>query len=59
MNLTNLVYKISLGFLNPTIRGMKGYLQTKGTNVKWERIRDGNLIKLDENLIQKEWFYVQ
>ena len=34
MNLTNLVYKISLGFLNPTIRGMKGYLQTKGTNVK-------------------------
>ena len=59
MNLTNLVYKISLGFLNSTIRGMKGYLQTKGTNVQWERIRHGNLIKLDENLIQKEWFYVQ
>ena len=59
MNLTNLVYKISLGFLNSTIRGMKGYLQTKGTNVQWERIRRGNLIKLDENLIQKEWFYVQ
>lgn len=34
MNLTNLVYKISLGFLNSTIRGMKGYLQTKGTNVQ-------------------------
>ena len=34
MNLTNLVYKISLGFLNSTIRGMKGYLQTKGANVQ-------------------------
>ena len=44
--LEELVNKILLDFPNSSIRRMKGYLQAKGLNIPWERIRSA-LWKLD------------
>ena len=44
--LEELGHKILLDFPNSGIRGMKGYLQAKGLNIQWERIRSA-LWKLD------------
>ena len=34
-----MVHKILLDFPNSGIKRMKGYLQAKGLNIQWERIR--------------------
>ena len=44
--LEELVQKILLDFPNSGVRRMKGYLQAKGLNIQWERIRSA-LWKLD------------
>ena len=65
--LEEMVHKILLDFLNSGIKRMKGYLQAKGLNIQWERIRsalweldpEGIILgSVNSNIIHRRKYFV-